>query len=136
MKSPCYRGKSLMNLHKGMLLFVICATACAAAPPSQPAPDEASSEIRAGGKLFAQHCAPCHGINATGGTRAPSLHTPAVQSMPDAALVQFLTAGDLRKGMPSWSRLPEERRWQLVRYIKSFKELSQRGDDVASRGRP
>ena len=113
-----------MNLNGGWLLFVLCATACAVAPPSQPAPAEASSEIRAGGKLFAQHCASCHGVNASGGTRAPSLHTPSVQSMPDAALVQFLTDGDLRKGMPSWSRLPEERRWQLVRYIKSMSDRS------------
>jgi mono/diheme cytochrome c family protein len=113
-----------MNLHKGLLLFVICAAACAVAPSSRPSPAEASSEIRAGGKLFAQHCASCHGANATGGTRAPSLHTPAVQSMPDAALVQFLTDGNLRKGMPSWSRLPEERRWQLVRYIKSMSDSS------------
>ena len=112
-----------MNFHKGLLLFVICATACAVAPPSQPAPREASSEIRAGGKLFAQHCASCHGVNATGGTRAPSLHTSRIQEMPDAALVQFLADGNLRKGMPSWSRLPEERRWQLARYLKSLKAL-------------
>lgn len=111
-----------MNFHKRSLVtltFVICAAGCAVAPPSQPAPREASSEIRAGGKLFAQHCASCHGSNGTG-ARGPSLHTPSVQSMPDATLVQFLTDGDLPKGMPSWSRLPEERRWQLVRYIKSI----------------
>jgi len=96
---------------------------CAMTPASRPAPREASSEIRAGGKLFAQHCASCHGVNATGGTRAPSLHTPAVQAMPDAALVQFLTDGNLPKGMPSWSRLPEERRWQLVFYLKSLKAI-------------
>jgi len=115
-----------MNFHKRLLItltLVICATGCAVAPPSQPAPREASSEIRAGGKLFAQHCASCHGVNATG-SRAPSLHTPSVQSMPDAALVQFLTDGDLPKGMPSWSRLPEERRWQLVRYLKSLSDRS------------
>lgn len=112
-----------MNFHKALLLFFICANGCAVAPPSQPAPREASSEIRAGGKLFAQHCASCHGIDATGGKRAPSLHAPAVQAIPDVALVQFLTDGDLAKGMPSWSRLPEERRWQLVSYLKSLRAL-------------
>jgi len=116
MKSPIFSGK-------GVLLFALCMAGCAMTPPSRPATREASSEIRAGGKLFAQHCASCHGVNATGGTRAPSLHTPAVQAMPDAALVQFLTDGNLPKGMPSWSRLPEERRWQLVRYLKSLKEI-------------
>jgi mono/diheme cytochrome c family protein len=117
--------KSLLHLDKRLairLIFVACATACTVAPPSQPAPREASLEIRAGGKLFAQHCASCHGVNATGGRRAPSLHSPSVQTMPDTALVQFLTDGDLLKGMPSWSRLPEERRWQLVRYLKSLSD--------------
>jgi len=126
MKSHCYSDKSTMNFHKRLLItltLVMCAAGCAVAPPSQPAPREASSEIRAGGKLFAQHCASCHGVNATG-SRAPSLHTPSVQSMPDATLVQFLSDGDLPKGMPSWSRLPEERRWQLVRYIKSLPDRS------------
>jgi mono/diheme cytochrome c family protein len=126
MKSHFSPNKSLMIFHKRLLIaltFVIFAAGCSVAPASQPAPAEASSEIRAGGKLFAQHCSSCHGVNATG-ARAPSLHTPAVQSMPNAALVQFLTDGDLRKGMPSWSRLPEERRWQLVRYIKSLSDRS------------
>lgn len=116
MKSHIFSGK-------GVLLFALCMAGCAMTPASRPAPREASSEIRAGGKLFAQHCASCHGVNATGGTRAPSLHTPAVQAMPDAALVQFLTDGNLPKGMPSWSRLPEERRWQLVFYLKSLKAI-------------
>jgi quinohemoprotein ethanol dehydrogenase len=123
MNSHWSRDKSPMNIHKSLLLIVIFAAGCAAAPQTKPAPREASSEVRAGGKLFAQHCAACHGVNAIGGTRAPSLHTTPVQAMPDAALVQFLTDGDLPNGMPSWSRLPEERRWQLVRYVKSLNAL-------------
>jgi mono/diheme cytochrome c family protein len=117
MKSHTFSDKSMKYFRMTLLTFVICAAACAVAPP-QPAPAEESAEIRAGGKLFAQHCASCHGVNATGSTRAPSLHTPAVQAMPDAALIQFLADGRLLKGMPSWSRLPEERRRQLTIYIK------------------
>lgn len=113
-----------MNIHKNLLIalpLVICAAGCAVAPPqSRVAPPESSNEVRAGGKLFAQHCASCHGANAVGSTHGPSLHTRSVQAMPDASLVDFLTDGDLPKGMPSWSRLPEERRWQLVRYLKSL----------------
>jgi mono/diheme cytochrome c family protein len=116
MKSHCHFHKLLSIA----TTFAIFTAGCAVAPQSQPAPRESSAEVRAGGKLFAQHCASCHGTNATGGRCAPSLHTPAVQTIPDDALVQFLADGDLPKGMPSWSRLPEERRWQLVRYIKSI----------------
>lgn len=104
-------------------IFLLCfAAGCAVVPRTSPATltaDHPSDDVRAGGKLFAQHCAACHGIDA-GGARGPSLHTPSVQAMDDAALVQFLTDGDLRRGMPSWSRLPAERRWQLTRFVKSL----------------
>jgi hypothetical protein len=43
-----------------------------------------------------------------------------VHEAPDDALFNFLTNGDLRHGMPSWSRLPEQRRWQIVTYLKSL----------------
>jgi len=39
---------------------------------------------------------------------------------PAGALFWFLN-GNLKHGMPpSWSRLPDERRWQLVSYLKSL----------------
>jgi mono/diheme cytochrome c family protein len=101
--------------------FLIVAAGCAVEAPKAPLTAERfSNDVAAGGKLFAQHCESCHGAGAQGTTRAPSLHRASVQAMSDDALVQFLTDGDLRRGMPSWSRLPEERRWQLTRFIKSF----------------
>jgi mono/diheme cytochrome c family protein len=75
---------------------------------------------RAGGKLFRHHCADCHGPDAQGQDRAPSLHSAKVQSASAGALFWFLTNGDLGHGMPEWSRLPDERRWQLVSYIQSL----------------
>src|SRR5260370_306600 len=104
-------------------IVLICAAGCAAGPATAPAPltaEHFSNDVQAGGKLFSQHCATCHGDGAQGTTRAPSLHRPSVQAMPDEAIVRFLADGDLRKGMPSWSRLPEERRRQLARYLKSL----------------
>src|SRR3954463_214214 len=115
-----------MNPNRQMLIalaFLICVAGCAAGPRKSSAPQTAehfSNEVMAGGKLFSPPCAACHGADAQGTTRAPSLHTASVQGMSDDALVRFLTDGDLRKGMPSWSRLPEERRWQLTHYLKSF----------------
>ena len=122
------------NLMLIAFTFLICSAGCAVAPQKTPVPltaEHFSNDVRAGGKLFSQHCAACHGVDAQGTTRAPSLQTPLVQAMPDDALVQFLTDGDLRKGMPSWSRLPEERRWQLTRYLKSLP----RSDDQTKTGR-
>jgi mono/diheme cytochrome c family protein len=77
-----------------------------------------SDAIRAGGKLFRYHCAECHGRDANGTRSAPSLRSMSVQGADPGVLFWFLTNGDLKRGMPSWSRLPEQRRWQLVSYLK------------------
>jgi mono/diheme cytochrome c family protein len=44
-----------------------------------------------------------------------------VQAKSPAELVEFLRNGNLWKGMPSWAGLPEERRWQIVAYIKTLR---------------
>lgn len=77
--------------------------------------------VLAGKKLFRQHCAECHGLQARGIGRAVNLHLSAVQNATPGELEWFLRNGNLRRGMPSWSGLPEQRRWQLVAYLKSFR---------------
>jgi len=76
--------------------------------------------VAAGAKLFAQHCAECHGEMAEGGKKAPSLLAPEVQQSTPGSLFWLLTNGVVRRGMPVWSKLPEPQRWQLVSYIKSL----------------
>jgi cytochrome c oxidase cbb3-type subunit 2 len=76
--------------------------------------------VAAGGKLFAQHCAECHGDMAEGGKKAPSLLVDDVQQATPGALFWLLTNGVVRRGMPVWSKLPEPQRWQLVTFIKSL----------------
>lgn len=79
-----------------------------------------SDAIAGGAKLFAQHCAECHGQGAEGGKKAPSLRAPEVQQSTPGTLFWLLTNGVVRKGMPVWSKLPDVQRWQLVSYIKSL----------------
>jgi mono/diheme cytochrome c family protein len=74
----------------------------------------------AGKILFGEHCAECHGENALGTRKAPSLRAEEVQVAPPGSLFWILTNGIVRKGMPVWSKLPEPQRWQLIRYIKSL----------------
>lgn len=76
--------------------------------------------VLAGQKLFRQHCAACHGAEAAGSRWAPSLLRDEVQARDPEMLFRFISNGDLRHGMPSWSRLPEARRWQIVSYLKSL----------------
>lgn len=74
----------------------------------------------AGAKLFAQHCAECHGDGAEGGKKGPSLRASEVQQATPGAIFWILTNGVVRRGMPVWSKLPDAQRWQLVSYIKSL----------------
>jgi mono/diheme cytochrome c family protein len=76
---------------------------------------------RAGEKLYLRHCAECHGEDACGAGRSANLRSPAVQGATDGELVWFLRNGNLAHGMPSWSGLPIERRWQIVTYLKTLR---------------
>ena len=78
------------------------------------------NSIPAGRKLFAQHCAECHGETAEGGRKAPNLRAEEVQSATPGTLFWILTNGVVRRGMPVWSKLPEPERWQIVTFIKSL----------------
>jgi mono/diheme cytochrome c family protein len=96
----------------------------AAAPAAASAlrnPYEGDREaIGAGGKLYGMHCARCHGERGEGAGNAPSLPSPEVRRASSGALFWFLTNGDLRRGMPAWSRLSEPRRWQIVAFLKTL----------------
>ena len=74
----------------------------------------------AGQKLFHRNCEECHGQAGVGAIDAPSLQTQLVHSTAPGALFSFLKNGNLRQGMPSWSRLPDAQLWQIVTYLDSI----------------
>jgi len=79
--------------------------------------------VAAGQLLFADHCAQCHGQDANGKSKKPPLRTPRVQSQAtEGDLHWFLVNGNIRRGMPSWSKLPDPQIWQLISYLKSLKD--------------
>jgi cytochrome c oxidase cbb3-type subunit 2 len=77
--------------------------------------------VAAGGKLFQQHCAECHGKNAAGARKGPSLVREEVQQATPGTLFWILSNGVVRRGMPVWSKLPEPQRWQIVTFLQSLK---------------
>lgn len=104
-----------------VLAVAVLLAACRTTPHPQQNPYASQpNAVQAGAKLFEDHCAQCHGATAQGLGAAPSLTTEAVQRRSDAALFAFLRNGDLRHGMPSWSRLTDERRWQIVTYLRTL----------------
>jgi mono/diheme cytochrome c family protein len=106
-------------MKRAALLLAILASTCRTTQQSNPYAGQTEA-VMAGAKLFRAHCASCHGAAAEGRETVPSLKTPRVHDRSDAALFSFLTNGDLKGGMPSWSRLPDERRWQIVAYLRSL----------------
>ena len=83
---------------------------------------DAPAALGAGGKLYRQNCASCHGDNAQGRDGHPSLRTERIRAATPGELQWLLTNGSMKNGMPSWSRLPEQQRWQIVSYVKSLQE--------------
>jgi len=84
--------------------------------------------VAAGGKLFEQHCADCHGKKAGGTRKGPSLLREEVQQANPGTLLWILTNGVVRRGMPVWSKLPEPERWQIVTYLQSLSAHSVKPD--------
>ena len=89
--------------------------------------DGQAEAIAAGSRLYANYCAQCHGSEALGRGKRPSLRSPEVQQATDGEIFWLLRNGNRRRGMPSWNSLPEPSRWQIVAYIKSL------GDGPASK---
>jgi mono/diheme cytochrome c family protein len=76
--------------------------------------------VAAGAKLFRQNCANCHGSEAIGTKKYPNLHSEQVRAATPGELEWLLKNGSMKNGMPSWSRLPEQQRWQIVAFLKSL----------------
>jgi len=89
-----------------------------AAARKRPNPYAGRAEaVLAGRNLYARYCAQCHGDEARGRDKAPNLRSPVVQDAAPGALFWFLKNGNLKEGMPAWSRLPDQQLWQLVSYL-------------------
>jgi len=82
--------------------------------------DSQSDAVAAGAKLFHQNCASCHGSEAAGKYNHPDLHSEHIRNATPGQLEWLLKNGSMKNGMPPWSRLPEQQRWQIVSFLKSL----------------
>jgi mono/diheme cytochrome c family protein len=77
--------------------------------------------VAAGHRVFVDRCAHCHGEDAEGTRKRPSLRTPRVQQQAtDGDLHWLLTNGSKGYGMPNWSKLGDPQIWQVIVYVKSL----------------
>jgi mono/diheme cytochrome c family protein len=74
----------------------------------------------AGQKTYAAKCAKCHGPTGEGKGSHPSLRSQRVQDATPGELYWVISHGTGIHGMPSFGKLSDNERWQLVSYIKSL----------------
>ena len=78
------------------------------------------SAIDAGKTLYARNCLSCHGKALQGTGNVPSLVNGKLNGATPGEIFWFVTKGSPDNGMPPWGFLPEEKRWQIVTYLKSL----------------
>jgi mono/diheme cytochrome c family protein len=77
--------------------------------------------VAAGRRIYVDHCAHCHGNDAEGTKKRPSLKSARVQQdATDGDLHWLLVNGNRSQGMPSWVKLGDPQIWQVICYVKSL----------------
>jgi mono/diheme cytochrome c family protein len=89
----------------------------------KPNPLAGKPETTLGGKkLFLRNCVECHGQEGIGMVKkhAADLQLAVVQQQTDGTLFWKITNGNPDRGMPSFSKLPELQRWQIVLFLRTL----------------
>ena len=77
--------------------------------------------VAAGRLVYEDHCSKCHGENAQGTKKRPSLRSDRVQqAATEGDLHWLLVNGNIGRGMPSWSKLGDPQIWQVISYVKTL----------------
>jgi glucose/arabinose dehydrogenase len=94
--------------------------------------------VVAGAKLYTMNCGSCHGNNGRGTGNIPALSKGPTQAASDGEVFWFVTTGSVNNGMPSWASLSEEKRWQIVTYLRSLKDSAgaQENDSASANAKP
>ena len=80
--------------------------------------------ITSGQKLYLQTCLGCHGADARGSERAPSLAGTLKRGSSEGEIFQNIRGGIAGSAMPAFSQLSADQGWQLVSYLRSLSPTS------------
>lgn len=99
--------------------------------PSWKAPAQAAAKhnplvgnaaaAKRGHALYEAQCSMCHGMDGEGLANAANFHEPAVQRQSDGTIFWKITNGHQDKGMPPFKQLTDKQRWELVSFLRTFK---------------
>ncbi len=85
-------------------------------------------QLAAGGeKLYYDSCSVCH-MDPKKGQRGlgPNLSDKDVKEQTDGELFWKITNGNTESGMPSFSNLPENQRWQIILFLRQVGEQAKK----------
>lgn len=131
------RRSSKMGDKFYLFLVLVCLCLIPRSPASLLAQQvEGAQDLQEGQLLYEKRCAHCHGAEGRGDGPVAPLLDPAprdftsaqfkIRSTPrgslptDQDLFNAITRGLAGTAMEGWDMLPEEERWQLVAYLKTF----------------
>jgi glucose/arabinose dehydrogenase/cytochrome c5 len=83
-------------------------------------PYPAQQDAQAGQQLYHQNCAVCHGQKAQGTGNIAGLAKGPTQTARPGEIFWYISQGDLANGMPPWSALPDQQRWQIITYLRNM----------------
>jgi putative heme-binding domain-containing protein len=119
---------------KAAVLALLCAQAALSAgtEPKVKLPNNRADLLR-GEKLFAVHCARCHGAKGEG-SRGPALNRPKLpRAADDAALVNIIDNGIRGTEMPGAGAMDDREMRQVAAYVRSLGRIAEKpvpGDPV------
>ena len=120
-----------MNRYVILVCLLFGLTLAAKADPV--APSDPASLVTAE-RYYRHNCAMCHGLDGRGDKDVWISIKPTPRNFvtedfkfggSDQQIFDSITKGSPGTGMYSFSRLPEERRWQLVGYVKFLRSQKQ-----------
>jgi len=117
-------GQLIKRLGACIVAALICALVASHAQtnvhPTEK-PKQSNPALAAGKRTFESSCASCHGLNGTGGERAPDIATrPEVVRLSDSETLKVLREGILPKGMPSFATLGPATLSKVLHYLRSL----------------
>lgn len=91
---------------------------------AQTNPEKDNPEAaKIGRKLFMHGCVTCHTEDGSGkDSNGHNLRSNQTQEQSDGALFWKITHGNQTNGMPPFDSLSETDRWDIVRFLRTFKD--------------
>lgn len=103
-----------------LALLLLGVAAAGAQVPADPTASFTAADLASGKQLFIGHCAPCHGIDGSGG-RGANLNVPKLKrAASNAAFFDLVQTGIEGTAMDAAWQLSDAEIWRVVGYVRTL----------------